>query len=378
MGSKHKDTQKDVSLITTITDADFGLWFTDFDTFAQYEIKIVFFHHNQKKILVSKKNDTYTLPYSEIQNIQIDENILVKQCQEKIKGDIQFFVPLGKIIEKKMKTNTEKTSFGYLFFLQDSEVISQKNIKRDNDETLMRVFLDDVINSIKEKIPQEYDAKFETKKDFHFLMLAKEHIKKREENMTVQEFKKQNEQDEKKQMSQEQTEDTKENSNEWKNSEIIRLQKQLEEIQAIASKAQYDYVTLKMDFDSYRNRMERQLTEWKIDILIDVVKKFLPFIESLRKSLLTLPEDFKQQPFGKWLQMMYENFLNSLATMSIVPIKTEIWAIPDVTFHEPVSIQTVDDTNLKGKIIMELEQWFVYKNWDVQKVIKTSKVIVWQ
>ncbi|NCQ82373.1 hypothetical protein GW750_06325, partial [bacterium] len=56
----------------------------------------------------------------------------------------------------------------------------------------------------------------------------------------------------------------------------------------IATKAQHDYINLKMDFDSYQSRTESRQADQKIDTLTDVVKKFLPFVESLRKSLDTI------------------------------------------------------------------------------------------
>ncbi len=160
-----------------------------------------------------------------------------------------------------------------------------------------------------------------------------------------------------------------------KDQEIQKLKSKLEDQQLITAKAQQDYVNLKMDFDHLQERFRKLQDEWKIDILIDLIKKFLPFIESLRKSLENIKD--KQNPLAKWVEMVYNNFLKTLEQMHIYKIES-IGKHPDSLLHEPISTQPVDDKKLKWKIVMEFEQWFIYKKDWVEKVVKPSKVIIWQ
>jgi hypothetical protein len=44
--------------------------------------------------------------------------------------------------------------------------------------------------------------------------------------------------------------------------------------------------------------------------------------------------------------------------------------------HEPVSVEPVEDEQLKGKIIKEFERGFVYDKSGDKRVIIASKVIV--
>jgi len=67
--------------------------------------------------------------------------------------------------------------------------------------------------------------------------------------------------------------------------QVQMLQKQLEEQNGITKRAQYDYINLKMDFDRWSRQKDEESKTAHIDTLIDVVKKFLPFVEDLRKSL---------------------------------------------------------------------------------------------
>ena len=112
------------------------------------------------------------------------------------------------------------------------------------------------------------------------------------------------------------------------------------------------------------------------DAIIKVVKDFLPFIENLRKSLLNLTDDQKESSLWVGLQMMYENFLKSLEKLYIKPIDA-LGLEPDPQFHEPISMQPVDDESLKWKIVQEFQQWFIYDKQGEDTIILTpSKVIV--
>lgn len=159
--------------------------------------------------------------------------------------------------------------------------------------------------------------------------------------------------------------------------EITALQQKLTETEEIMKKAQYDYVNLKMDFDGYVRRAEENAEAQKQETLFNVVKKFLPFVESLRKSIDTIPEDKHDDPMSKGVILTYNKFLQTLEWLGIKPIES-IGLEPDSEMHEPVSMQPTEDENMKGKIIQEFERGFYYEKGDTKKVITTSKVIIGQ
>ena len=113
------------------------------------------------------------------------------------------------------------------------------------------------------------------------------------------------------------------------------------------------------------------------DTLIKVIKKILPFIENLRKSLETLTEEQKQEWLGRGVEMIYENCLKSLTELNVFPIES-IWLEVDSQMHEPVSMIPTDDQKMKGKIISVFEQGFYYEKEDVKIVIIPSKVVIGQ
>lgn len=159
--------------------------------------------------------------------------------------------------------------------------------------------------------------------------------------------------------------------------EFEKLQKEYKEQSEIAIKAQRDYINLKFDFDRFQNQVQEKEKGQEVSSLISSIKKILPFMEDLRKSLENIPQDKKSDPLAQWVQLVYDNFIKTLESISIFQIKA-VWLEPDSILHEPVSIMPVDDKKMKWKIIQEFERWFIYKKDDKQIVISTSKVIVWQ
>lgn len=158
---------------------------------------------------------------------------------------------------------------------------------------------------------------------------------------------------------------------------IRELESQLTEAEQIAKKAQSDYIHIKFDFDSYMARNEEQAKTTKVDTLIDVVKKFTPFIDGLRQSLSNIPEDEKDDVLVQGVQMVYNKFLSTLDQMGIKKVES-IWQIPDINFHEAVSALPVEDPAQKGKIIQEFEQGFYYEKGDVKKIVTPAKVVIGQ
>ncbi len=158
---------------------------------------------------------------------------------------------------------------------------------------------------------------------------------------------------------------------------IVQLEKEKKELEEIAKRSQYEYINLKMDFDRYQRQMKESSHAMELDALLSVVKKFLPFIEDLRKSLENITDEHKEDPLTKWVHMIYTKFLKTLEHLHIKAIDS-IGLVPDSFLHEPVSVEPVEDEQLKGKILKEFERGFVYVKGDDKRVIIASKVIVWQ
>lgn len=160
--------------------------------------------------------------------------------------------------------------------------------------------------------------------------------------------------------------------------EIAKLQSQLAEKDEIIKNAQLAYIRTKNDMDMLQRQSAIKAETMQQDTLIKIIKKIIPFVENLRKSLATLTDEQKQSAMGQWVEMVYKNFIKALAELSIYEIPT-LHEAPDSKFHEPIGMLPAEDKKLKWKIIQIFEQGFFYQNKNWEKItINPSKVIIWE
>jgi len=158
--------------------------------------------------------------------------------------------------------------------------------------------------------------------------------------------------------------------------EIKKLQTQLAEKDEIVKNAQVAYLRAKNDMEMIQRQSNMKAVSMHQDLLIKIVKKLLPFVEDLRKSLETLSDDQKESTMWKWVQMVYDKFIKALSEFSVFQIPS-LHEIPDTMLHEPIWTQPVEDKKLKWKIIQVFEQWFYYKKEDWSRItIFPSKVVI--
>jgi molecular chaperone GrpE (heat shock protein) len=76
--------------------------------------------------------------------------------------------------------------------------------------------------------------------------------------------------------------------------EIKKLQAQLAEKDEIVKNAQLAYLHAKNDMEMIQRQSAMKAESMHQDLLIKIVKKLLPFVEDLRKSLETLSDEDKK------------------------------------------------------------------------------------
>ena len=160
--------------------------------------------------------------------------------------------------------------------------------------------------------------------------------------------------------------------------EIRKLQAQLAEKDEIVKNAQLAYLRAKNDMEMIQRQSAMKAESMHQDLLVKIIKKLLPFVEDLRKSLENLSEEDRNSAMWKWVQMVYDRFIKALEGFDVYPIPS-LNEAPDAMLHEPIWMQPTDDKKLKWKIIQVFEQWFYYQreNWD-KVTIFPSKVIIGQ
>ena len=160
--------------------------------------------------------------------------------------------------------------------------------------------------------------------------------------------------------------------------EIVKLQTQLAEKDEIVKNAQLAYLRAKNDMEMIQRQSAMKAESMHQELLIKIVKKLLPFVEDLRKSLETLSDEDKNSAMWKWVQMVHDRFIKALEGFGVFPIPS-LHEVPDTLMHEPIWMQPTDDKKLKWKIIQIFEQGFYYQKENGDKVtIFPSKVVVGQ
>ena len=160
--------------------------------------------------------------------------------------------------------------------------------------------------------------------------------------------------------------------------EIKKLQTQLAEKDEIVKNAQLAYLRAKNDMEMIQRQSAMKAESMHQDLLVKIVKKLLPFVEDLRKSLENLSDEDKKSDMWKWVQMIHDRFIKALEEFGVFPIKS-LHEVPDTLMHEPIWMQPTDDKKLKWKIIQIFEQGFYYQKENGDKVtIYPSKVVVGQ
>ena len=172
------------------------------------------------------------------------------------------------------------------------------------------------------------------------------------------------------------SEDDEENMIEKLEAEIKKLQAQLSEKDEIVKNAQLAYLRTKNDMEMIQRQSAMKAESMHQDLLIKIVKKLLPFVEDLRKSLENLSDEQKDSDMWKWVQMVYDRFIKALEEFNVFPIPS-LHESPDTLMHEPIWMQPTDDKKLKWKIIQVFEQGFYYQKENGDKVtIFPSKVVI--
>jgi molecular chaperone GrpE len=158
--------------------------------------------------------------------------------------------------------------------------------------------------------------------------------------------------------------------------QIEQLEKQLTEQEEITKRAQSDYFRLKMDMDAYISRADAAKKTERVDALVNMGGKLLPFLTQLEQSIAHTPEELKDNPWANGVALIQQKALGEMSSLGIMPIAAEEGSDPDLTFHMPINMQDVEDKKLKGKIVQVVEAGWKYDKDGVVQVISPAKVVV--
>ena len=112
--------------------------------------------------------------------------------------------------------------------------------------------------------------------------------------------------------------------------EILNFERQVEELTAALQRERADAMNL-------RRRYDDQISNLKNVIKANVVREFLPVIDSLERALKHVPEELIDNDYVKGVQGVVKQFDKALTDTGVQRIKT-VGESFDPTVHEAVSM----------------------------------------
>lgn len=152
--------------------------------------------------------------------------------------------------------------------------------------------------------------------------------------------------------------------------------KKLEEAELITKRAQSDYFRQKMEFDALVVRREEEKKTEKIDAIVALTQKIIPWLANLQVSLDHIPTDLVENKRVEGIKMTADKQLKDIESLGITIETPEIWAEVDFTKHIPVGTEAVANDEQKGKITKVLDNVYLYSKDGIEKIVLPGKVIV--
>jgi len=155
-----------------------------------------------------------------------------------------------------------------------------------------------------------------------------------------------------------------------------KLKKKLKDTEEILKNTQFQYLSLKNEFDAYQKRVESQKDQFKQEAFEKTILKLLPILELFIQSYEYIPEEFKSHKWTEGLDIINKKISQFLEEHWIEVIPT-IGEDPNDLYHEIIHIQPIQEDEKKWKIIQEVKKGYLIKTKDGKKVLIPAKVIIW-
>lgn len=124
------------------------------------------------------------------------------------------------------------------------------------------------------------------------------------------------------------------------------------------------------EFENFRKRSEKEKSQMFEVGAKSVIEKILPVIDNFERGLQGVPEEEKDTPFVKGVEMVYKQMLTAFDEMGVKPIDA-VGKEFDPNLHN--AVMAVDDDSLEsGTVAEEMQKGYMYK----ESVVRHSMVKV--
>lgn len=124
------------------------------------------------------------------------------------------------------------------------------------------------------------------------------------------------------------------------------------------------------EFENFRKRSEKEKSQMFEVGAKSVIEKILPVIDNFERGLQGVPEEEKDAPFVKGVEMVYKQMLTAFDEIGVKPIDA-VGKEFDPNLHN--AVMAVDDDSLEsGTVAEEMQKGYMYK----ESVVRHSMVKV--
>jgi molecular chaperone GrpE len=151
--------------------------------------------------------------------------------------------------------------------------------------------------------------------------------------------------------------------------ELEALQKQLEEVQTKAAENLDGWQRAQAEFINYKNRVQRDREMDYLAMKGDIIKRILPVLDDLERSLAHRPED---SAWANGMELIARKFQNILESEGLKRIEAKDKPF-DPNFHEAISSEPHEDVE-SGHVIEVVQNGYMLG----ERVVRPAMVRVAQ
>ncbi len=156
-------------------------------------------------------------------------------------------------------------------------------------------------------------------------------------------------------------------------SEILRLNKELEESKAATEKEKREYVFLMAEFDNFRKRTLKEKSEIIKNAGEQVFKGLLPILDDFERGIEAASKTDNADSVKEGMVLIYNKFKKYLEQNGVKEMDTKD-ADFDTERHEAISVVPVAEDSRKGKVLDTVQKGYTIND----KVLRHAKVVVGQ
>lgn len=131
------------------------------------------------------------------------------------------------------------------------------------------------------------------------------------------------------------------------------------------------YVRLFAEFENYRRRTSRESIEMRQTAGVEVISSLLDVLDDMDRAEKQMEENNTDQQLKEGILLIFNKFRKILQSKGLKAIET-LHSDFDVEKDEAISEMQVNDENLKGKVVAEVQKGYLLND----KLIRFAKVVV--